>query len=232
MYIGDSKNESRYVDCCKYCFGNIHKEETIFHYIQKESMLCGKCRKQLKLINKSAKFEKLKITMLYEYNDFMESMIFQFKEGRDIALKEVFFHEFIRNINDKFRHYTVILMPSSKEKMMERGFLPLKEMLSECTIPIIEPFYKINNHKQSLQSLEDRKLISQVMYRNEAINIPKTPLLLVDDVCTSGSTIFSAYHKLLPHTYNVEALVLAVHPLFVEKCDEKRLLKKSGFSIL
>lgn len=232
MCSGYSKNEPRSIEVCKYCFKNVHKRETIFHYIQKESLLCGACRAQLVPLGKCGLFENLKITILYEYNDFIESMIFQFKEGRDIALKEVFFHEFIQKINDKFRHYTVVLMPSSKEKTMERGFLPVKEMLNQCTLPIVEPFYKTNNHKQSLQNYKNRKLISQVMQRNENIVIPATPLLIVDDVCTSGSTIFSAYQKLLPHTYNIEALVLAAHPLLVEKCDEKGLLKKTSFSIL
>ena len=66
-------------------------------------------------------------------------MIFQFKEGRDIALRPVFFHEVMQELNDKFRQYAIVLMPSSKEKMLERGFLPVREMLKACKLEIIEP---------------------------------------------------------------------------------------------
>lgn len=104
-------------------------------------------------------------------------------------------------------------MPSSKEKMLERGFLPVREMLQACKLEIIEPFYKTSNHKQSLQNMQNRALISQVIQRRSDVSLPQKPLLLVDDVCTSGSTILCAYQKLLPHTYKIEALVLAAHPL-------------------
>lgn len=210
----------------------MHDKEDIFHYLKKQALLCGTCRKQLEPLGKQAKVDGLAISMLYRYNDFLENMIFQFKEGRDIALRKVFFHEVIQEINDKYRHYVVVLMPSSKEKMIERGFLPVREMLQECKLPILEPFYKKVNHKQSLQSMKNRALISQVIQRKKEISLPAKPLLLLDDVCTSGSTLLCAYHKLLPHTYKIEALVLAAHPLFVESCDEKGLLKRMRFSIL
>lgn len=194
--------------------------------------MCGECRNQLAPLGKQVIMEGLPISMLYTYNTFIENMIFQFKEGRDIALRKVFFHEVMQEINDKYRHYTVILMPSSKEKMIERGFLPVKEMLQECKLPILEPFYKRVNHKQSLQNMKNRALISQVIQRKRDVSLPAKPLLLIDDVCTSGSTLLCAYHKLQPHTYKIEALVLAAHPLFVESCDEKGLLKRMRFSIL
>ena len=232
MRKSHSYDESKSMTNCPYCFRDLHQQESFLHYLYRDSCLCGVCRKQLVVVNKKAVIDGLPITMFYQYNDFFESMIFQFKEGRDIALRQVFFHECIKQLNDRYRHFTIILMPSSKEKMMERRFLPVKEMLCECKLPILEPFYKVNNHKQSLQSMETRKMIAQVIKRNPTIKIPPKPLLLVDDVCTSGSTILCAYQKLLPHRFKIEAFVLSAHPLFVESCDEKGLLKKTGFSIL
>ncbi|MFR8213118.1 MAG: ComF family protein [Longicatena caecimuris] len=227
-----SQDESDIVEHCLLCFQNVHKQEDIFHYVKRSSFLCGACRKQLEPLCKSTKLDSLQLSMLYRYNDFLESMIFQFKEGRDIALRPVFFHEVMQELNDKFRQYAIVLMPSSKEKMLERGFLPVREMLQACKLEIIEPFYKTSNHKQSLQNMQNRALISQVIQRRSDVSLPQKPLLLVDDVCTSGSTILCAYRKLLPHTYKIEALVLAAHPLFVESCDEKGLLKRMRFSIL
>ena len=105
-------------------------------------------------------------------------------------------------------------------------------MLSHCKIPIIEPFYKISNHKQSLQTYENRVLISQVIKRNSNIRLPNTKLLLVDDVCTSGNTLISAYKLLQKHPYKIEALVLCAHQRFVDSCDKNRWKRKGMFSIL
>ena len=154
------------------------------------------------------------------------------KEGRDIALANVFFQPFLTKLSSKFRHHVIVLMPSSKEKMLERGFLPVREMLKNCPLAIWEPFYKVNNTKQSMQSFENRQFISQVIKRKENETLPGRKLLLVDDVCTSGFTLLSAYHLLKEHKLKVEALVLCAHPLFVESCDEKGLLRKGSFSIL
>lgn len=119
-----SQDESDIVEHCLLCFQNVHKQEDIFHYVKRSSFLCGACRKQLEPLCKSTKLDSLQLSMLYRYNDFLENMIFQFKEGRDIALRPVFFHEVMQELNDKFRQYAIVLMPSSKEKMLERGFLP------------------------------------------------------------------------------------------------------------
>ncbi|MEF9968242.1 MAG: phosphoribosyltransferase family protein [Longicatena sp.] len=217
---------------CILCMENIYRKQTIYDYIKQDSVLCGECKSQLEVLNIKTKLDEITLHVVYQYNDFIENMIFQYKEGHDVALREVFFHDVIKNINDKFRHYTIVLMPSSNEKMEERGYLPVKEMLKDCKLNMIEPFYKSENRKQSLQSFENRAHINEVIKLKSDIRLPKTKLLLVDDVCTSGSTLKCAYHLLKKHTYKIEALALCAHPLFVENCDKLRLNKRGIFSIL
>ncbi|MEF2783502.1 MAG: phosphoribosyltransferase family protein [Clostridium sp.] len=217
---------------CRLCMQDITKGQTIFDYLKQDTLLCGDCRKQLEVLNQKTKIQKMPLHMIYLYNDFLENMIFQYKEGLDTALRDVFFYDVMDKLNTRFRHYTIVLMPSSEEKTIERGFLPVKEMLSHCKIPIIEPFYKISNHKQSLQTYENRVLISQVIKRNSNIRLPNTKLLLVDDVCTSGNTLISAYKLLQKHPYKIEALVLCAHQRFVDSCDKNRWKRKGMFSIL
>lgn len=206
--------------------------QNIFGFLKQEACLCGECQRQMKLLNITVQLEEMTLHILYEYNDFLESMLFQFKEGRDLALAEVFFKPFLRKLSDRFRHWTLVLPPSGKEKSIERGFLPLREMLKECPLPQLEPFYKVKNHKQSLQSFENRKRISQVIKRKPNERLSATRLLLVDDVCTSGSTLLCAYRLLQEHTMKIEALALCAHPRFVESCGKKGLIKKGSFSIL
>ena len=123
-------------------------------------------------------------------------------------------------------------MPSSNDKIVERGFLPLKEMLTGINLQMVEPFVKTKAYKQSLQTFENRKNIKDTMILKTGMTLPSTPLLLIDDVCTSGSTLLWAYELLQKHTYKIEALVLSVHPLFVESCDEKHLRTKGCLTIL
>lgn len=214
------------------CFASIYEHVSFAQYVMGRRCLCGRCRQQLDVLNRRLYYDKLCIHGLYVYNDSLEQMLFQYKEGHDIALAPVFFEAVARQLHDRFRHYTLVLMPSSKEKMIERGFLPLSEMLQGVSLPMLEPFYKINNHKQSLQSLQARADIAQVIKLKANYALPRTKLLLIDDVCTSGSTILHAYHLLRQHTYKIEALSLSVHPLFVESCDKKGLCKRGKFSIL
>ena len=205
---------------------------TIYDYLKQDQLLCSSCKSQLKRVNLKTKLEGIPLTILFEYNDFLENMIFQYKEGHDVALRDVFFYEDIQKLNDKYRHYTIVLMPSSLEKLQERGFVPVEEMLTHCKLPIIEPFYKSENHKQSLQTYKNRGHIKEVIHKKLGFKLPQTKLLLVDDVCTSGSTLKYAYQLLKQHTYKIEALVLCAHPLFVESCDKKGLKRTKRFSIL
>ena len=105
-------------------------------------------------------------------------------------------------------------------------------MLKGIGLPFVEPFYKCKDHKQSLQSFENRHFIDQVIKRKDAFLLPEAPLLIIDDVCTSGSTLACAYSLLQMHTYKIEALVLSAHPRFVESCDKKRLKTSNRISIL
>lgn len=232
MKVVDKGGKRMKHDRCLNCFGNIEQEISWKDWWKQDALLCGQCKKQLKRIDLDTQLNGIPLHIIYEYNEALESMLFQFKEGRDIALAPVFLYEERKKLIDRYRHYHIVLLPSSEEKRKERGFQPVKEMLRNVSIPTLQPFYKLNNHKQSLQNFENRKLINQVIQRDPAIPLPQTPLLLFDDVCTSGSSLKRAYELIQEHTYKIEAFVLCAHPLFVESCDKKDLRHCDCFSIL
>lgn len=217
---------------CRLCMEDITKGQTIFDFLHQDALLCGHCHSQLDVLNRTTYLDGMPLHMVYRYNDFMENMIFQYKEGHDTALRDVFFYDIRKELHKKFRRYTIVLMPSSEEKTKERGFLPVREMLRECRLHMIEPFYKSKDIKQSLQTYENRVNISQVIRRRPELQLPNQKLLLVDDVCTSGNTLKCAYHLLQEHTYKIEALALCVHPRFLESCVKRDLKRKGIFTIL
>ena len=75
---------------------DLSRQEDFIHYLSKESLLCGKCRNQLKPLFQYYQIQEMKVFAFYEYNRFFEGMLFQYKEGRDTALKDVFFFDRVK----------------------------------------------------------------------------------------------------------------------------------------
>ena len=73
----------------------------------------------------------------WEYNDAFRSTLIQYKECYDEALKDVFLYPTRKKIRNYLRGYTLILMPSTKEKLEERGFSHLKFMFSSLKLPML-----------------------------------------------------------------------------------------------
>lgn len=160
--------------------------------------------------------------MLYEYNDFLENLLYQYKEGGDVALRDMFFYEERDMLKRQYKGYTMVLMPSSSAKNQERGFYALAEMTAQIALPQCSLFYKSENRKQSALSYEKRQMIHEVMHLREDAQIPKGKLLLVDDVCTSGATLACAYRLLQPYAKQIAALVLCANPLFLRDLKMKQ----------
>lgn len=211
---------------CMLCLEDIHRKQDFFHWLKQDALLCGECRNQLAYVNTFRKLGNMKIHILYSYNDFIENMLFQFKEGRDIALAPVFLHDHKRKIEQMYKGYTMIFMPSSEEKTKERGFYALEEMYKEIKLAKLAPFYKSENRKQSTLHYEERQKINEVIHLSSKMHLPKKKLLLVDDVCTTGATLKCAYDLLREHTVEIEAFVLCANPLFLQQDRKNSLMKK------
>ncbi len=200
----------------------IHFQQDFYHWFSDRSLICGACRRQLVRIDQIDIWQGIQIHMLYEYNDFLEQLLFQYKEGGDVVLRDLFFHEDRDRLKRRYRGYTMVLIPSAAEKNEERGFYALAEMVSKIDLPKVSLFYKSENRKQSTLSYEKRQAIHEVIHLRKDVILPKGKLLLVDDVCTSGATLACAYHLLQPFTKQIEALVLSVNPRFLKGLEMHR----------
>jgi len=212
---------------CLLCFQPIHKNEDFYHWLKGDAWICADCRSRLHSIRATYNLDGLPVHVLYEYNDFLENYLFQYKEGGDVALRDCFFHEDLHYIRKKYKGAVMVLMPSSEEKTQARGYHALREMVSTLPFIKIEPFYKSENRKQSTLSYAQRQTIGEVMHLRDDVSLPQKKLLLVDDVCTSGATLRCAYHLLKEHTSDMEALVLCANPLFManQRCDRSHLVR-------
>lgn len=215
---------------CRWCMEDITKHQSIYDFLKQDAVLCSDCKRQLQVIDSYYWFDKLPLYVAYAYNEFMEGMLYQYKEGHDVALAEVFFYDILTKLQVRYRKYTIVLLPSSEEKQQERGFHPVREMLKQCKLPCIEPFDKENAYRQVNKPMQHGSAISQVIKLKSNTKLPQTRLLLVDDVTVSGNTLQWAYQQLQGHTYRIEALVLSAHPDLLAKAKKRK--KKGMFSVL
>ena len=173
---------------CRVCFKNIPNLSWDSAFLQ-EPILCSNCLAMMKPSFKKEVLEGLTIYSLYEYNDFIRSLLYQFKGCFDYALKDVFFLPSAFLLSLYFHSYIMLPAPSAKENDKKRGYNHVEEMFSSLCLPMLSIFEKKDSLKQSDCSLKERKEVKKRILCKEVDC--SHHYLLVDDVCTTGSTLLA-----------------------------------------
>lgn len=210
---------------CLICFSPIYEGTSFFAYFQKPDQICGFCRQKLRRCKEKLQWQGYPFFAVYYYDAFMESLLFQLKEGRDIALAPIFLSCYKKELEKRYRDFTMVFMPSNESKTKERGFFALEELFSDISLPKVTPLIKTHNVKQSLQPMQQRgKIANGIALDKKKLAMSK--LLLVDDVCTSGNTLSAALHQLKEHPFSIEILVISVHPFFLSQYTSRKEIMK------
>mgnify|MGYP004448735349 FL=1 len=191
---------------CLICNKKLNEQNTLESLFIQEELICEECKAQLIVHRKIYEIDGIDFYVYYEYNEFLERIWFRYKEQKDIVLKNLFsklFEPYLKNT------YCICIPPSSDEKRRERAFEPLIAILGNRTY---SPLYKMKSIKQSKQSFLKRKAIQEVIQRKACYPLPDKPVVLVDDVCTSQSTINRCIELLHPE----KVFIFAAHPLWIE----------------
>lgn len=190
-------------------------------FLFNDKKVCLDCLKQMVVHKQIYRIHGIDWHVLYEYNEFLERLFFRYKEQRDVVLKAVFLNGYHKG----FSKYCVCALCSSDEKRYFRGFEPIIDILSSIDIEVYSPFYKRANVKQSSLSGKERKKIGDVLALKSHYPLVNKKILLVDDVCTTGSTLLAACDLLHPS----KVFVIAAHPLWIEANKENVVVKKGVF---
>ena len=64
-----------------------------------DQLICPDCLKNFKLHKQVYNIEGTPLYVLYEYNEFLERLLFQYKEQKDVVLKDIFLnkHAYLKN---------------------------------------------------------------------------------------------------------------------------------------
>lgn len=151
----------------------------------------------------------LKCRILYEYNDAFSALLIQYKELCDEALYPVFLSPDAEKLQRRYRGYTLVCPPSSFKKRRERGFDHVEKMFSVLSLPILSPFYKVDDFSQKKGGKIARQHVGTHIRLQQDAQLPESPILLIDDVVTSGNTLLSCYELLKKEGREIEALCVS-----------------------
>lgn len=202
------KEDERY---CLLCNQRLDTEIVIDDFWE-EKEICLECEKKLKGQKRIYEKDGKRYIVFHEYDDYLERLLFRYKEQRDIALAPIFLSSYKKELIKMRKKYAFVVLCSSEEKRKFRAFEPLIEWFKAIGIEVYSPLYKSMDWKQSNLSFEKRKGIKNVLKKKEHYTLPNKPLLLFDDVVTSGASLETALELLDIKT----VIVFSAHKSWLE----------------
>lgn len=137
-------------------------------------------------------------------------MLYLYKGCGDIELSSVFLDRIRFLLKARYRGYTLVYVPSHSSHIEKRGFDHVPLIFLGIGKRICCPIIKTDNVKQSDQNKNDRRKIGRYLKLVGGNDLRGQKILLVDDVCTTGSSLRSCIRllrKLQPKKISI--LVLA-----------------------
>lgn len=190
---------------CLYCDKTISRYSLYSLLIEKDKLCIG-CRKDMKLKLKEFKIDDLECISFYEYDSLFKTILLQYKECYDEALSDVFLYRIDLIIGLMFLGYKVVYVPSSLSKKEKRGFDHLRLIFERMGFKTIDGLKMKKELVQEGKDLRQRReMCDNYYYDGEYID----KLLIIDDVCTTGSSLIGVYNAFKGKAKIIRALVLA-----------------------
>ncbi|WP_407271061.1 ComF family protein [Radiobacillus sp. PE A8.2] len=137
---------------------------------------------------------------VYRYNSMIQEIIANWKYRGDYILCEIFRDSFKNRFqtNFDFLKKTAVLVPIplSPERMLERGFNQAEALVQLLDLPYMNALTRLHGEKQSKKTRKQR-LSSQNPF--EVITSINQPVILIDDIYTTGITLRHAARQLKLH---------------------------------
>ncbi|AIC95617.1 MULTISPECIES: ComF family protein [Shouchella] len=177
---------------CKRC----RKPNRFGPFIEQE---CGDCIRWRKLL--AVDYLDKNIS-LYEYNDFLKTLLSHYKYRGDVAIGHIFTFSLQAVICDHFNDYVVTTIPLSEKRVEERGFNQADELIKGIGIhQCLTRNIGKDDRKQSKKTRYERiSLVKQNPFNlveEEKSFIKGKKYLIIDDIYTTGVTVRMAAKTLL-----------------------------------
>ena len=204
-----TKYQTKQSDECLICFQPLLKEVSFVH-LMRHVPICPSCMNKFEMIDKHIDFHHYPLWIPYYYNSFFKTLLFQYKGLYDQALKDAILSPIMPCLVHKYQNHIIVVAPSSKEDNEKRGFSPIETIAKTFSSHVFTGLYKREKYKQSDLSYEERKNVSSKIGIRNGEELKDKKVLILDDVVTSGSTLYTCLKLVLEYQpKSVELLVLS-----------------------
>lgn len=135
------------------------------------------------------------VISLYQYNDHMKDYLHRYKFMHDVLLAKVFRHQLHQHLAKK--KAIIVPIPMHPEKLKERTFAQVDELLKEANVAYEHYLKKITTETQGGKTRAQRINARQIFTLKENQKPANKEFILVDDIYTTGTTIHQAKKILL-----------------------------------
>ena len=161
--------------------------------------VCTDCWQQLPWLKSTVQRQEMDIQSACHYDYPIDRIIQKFKYEQQLHFQQLLAGAFMQLRLPKIQ--AIVPMPISKQRLTERGYnqsLVLGKILAkQLNLPIWQPITRLQQHSQKgLTRLERIENIQQQFQINTTSKLCYRRVLILDDVVTTGSSIFALKQKL------------------------------------
>jgi ComF family protein len=161
--------------------------------------VCADCWQQLPWLKSTVQRQEIEIQSACHYDYPIDRIIQKFKYEQQLHFQQLLAGALMQLRLPKIQ--AIVPMPISKQRLAERGYnqsLVLGKILAkQLNLPIWQPITRLQQHSQKgLTRLERIENIQQQFQINTTSKLRYRRVLILDDVVTTGSSIFALKQKL------------------------------------
>jgi len=160
-----------------------------------QKKICGQC----KISDKSNLQQSLTSNRsIFDYNSEMKNWINRYKFYGDVTLATMFITD-LRDYYEKyFKRFKIIVpIPLSEERLQERGFNQVEVLAELAGFTLTKCLKRIHTERQSKLNRTERMNREQIFSFCGGEKFQNVPILILDDVYTTGKTVGDAAIVLL-----------------------------------
>ena len=161
--------------------------------------VCADCWQQLPWLKSTVQRQEMEIHTTCHYDYPIDRIIQKFKYEQQLHFQQLLAGALMQLRLPKIQ--AIVPMPISKQRLAERGYnqsLVLGKIIAkQLNLPIWQPITRLQQHSQKgLTRLERIENIQQQFQINTTSKLRYRRVLILDDVVTTGSSIFALKQKL------------------------------------
>jgi competence protein ComFC len=129
---------------------------------------------------------------IFRYTNEMKEWINRYKFYGDVTLAIMFITDLREYYENYFKGFKIVPIPLSEERLKERGFNQVEVLAEQAGLPLTKCLKRVHTEKQSKLNRSERLQREQIFSFCGEKKLENVPILILDDVYTTGKTVRDA----------------------------------------